>query len=121
MKTLEIGGFGGGYEQTCQTMLTRGLKWATEHDVGGLKYQGYEGVFGLLMAKSKAARALDRAMLADHLDATGAIHQAVVDHLILILQGGYGKWLEDGGVNRQMEIEDPEREAAVKKLEEKKQ
>jgi len=119
MKTLEISGFGGGYEQTCQTMLTRGLKWASEHDFHGLEYRGYEGVYGYLMAKTDAAKDLDRAMLADRLDATGAMHQTVVNHLLFIFHESYAKWLEQGA-DRQLDIEDLEREAALKKLEEKK-
>jgi hypothetical protein len=120
MKTLDISGFGGGYEKACQTMLTRGLKWGSEHVVGELKYQGYEGVFGLLMAKGNAAKDLDRAILADRIDATGAMHQAVVENLMFIFNRGYVAWLQEGRPDGQVEIDDPEREAAVKKLEEKK-
>jgi hypothetical protein len=116
MKTLEISGFGGGYEGTCQTMLTRGLKWASEHDFNGLEYQGYEGVYGFLKAKTEAAKDLDRALFADRIDATGAMHQTVVNHLLFILHEDYATWLNQGGLAREIEIDDPERGAALLKL-----
>jgi len=117
MKTLELSGFGGGYEATAQTMLTRGLKWASERtQVEDVKYEGYEGVYGLIKAKSPSAVALDHALLADHIDATGAMHQCVVENLLIILKHGYETWLKAAGEDRQMDIEDAEREEAVKKL-----
>ena len=120
MKTLEISGFGGGYEQTCQSMLTRALKWASEHDMNEVKYQGWEGVYGLYLAKSDAAKDLDRTMF-EGLDCTGAMHQSVVIHLMFIIRRGYAEWLNGRNPESPIEIDDPEREAAVKKLEEKKQ
>lgn len=116
MKTLDISGFGAGYEQVCQTLLTRALKWASENEaVSQLKYAGYDGVFGLIQAQSEAAKSLDQAMFVGNIDATGAMHQSVVCHLLFILENGYDVWLAKGS-DRQLDIEDPEREAALKKL-----
>lgn len=117
MKTLDVSGFGGGYEQTCQLMLTRGLVWCSEQmTVQDVKYEGYEGVYGVLLPKSEAAKALDSAMLADRIDATGAMHQCVVENLLFILKKGYDAWLAAGHPNDLMDIDDPEREEAVEKL-----
>ena len=112
-----MSGFGGGYEQTAQTMLTRGLKWASERkSTEDVKYQGYEGVYGIIIGISVAAKGLDEAMLAAPIDATGAMHQCVVENLLFILKKGYDKWLEAGAAEDRIDLVDPEREAAVEKL-----
>lgn len=119
MKTYDISGFGGGYEQACQTMLTQGLKWlADNYEPNKVRYGGYENVFGLLTAQNDFSKELDKA-ICQGVDATGAMHHAVIQHIIHILKDGYEGWLSLGDVKDQYELDSPEREAAVQRLKER--
>lgn len=116
MKTLDVSGFGGAYEDACQAMLTNGLKWlASNYEPSRLKYGSYANVFGLLIAENDFSKEFDRAVCKD-IDSTGAMHEAVVEHIMQIVKCGYGEWLKQDTEARSYEREDPDREKAVKTL-----
>ncbi len=88
-KTVDISGFGGGYEATCQRMLLRGRAWLQEHpDFDFSVYESATGVYGLVTTKHPMAKALDDALTKD-LDATGAMHHGCISMLAKIHRDGY--------------------------------
>lgn len=97
MKTVDISGFGGGYEATCQKMLLNGIRFLKDKpgfDWSG--YSGYEGIYGVCKAENTDAKALDEAIMEGIGDATGAMHEAVVSHLAYINKHGYDAWIAEG-------------------------
>lgn len=116
MKTLDISGFGGAYEDACQTMLTSGLEWLADHyEPCKLQYTAYKDVFGLLTAENDFSKEFDQAVCAG-VEPTGAMHHAVVGHVLYILRSGYDGWLKQDTGGRSYEREDHDREKAVKAL-----
>lgn len=101
MKTIDISGFGGGYEATCQKALMNGVRFLKAHPDAdwGKAYKGFEGVYGLISPESQIAKDLDKYLgkdIPDCLGMTGAIHQAVVSQLLRIAgYGSYDKWIEE--------------------------
>jgi hypothetical protein len=86
----EISGFGGGYEKTCQDMLENGVKWLTKNsERRDLKGHSYEDVYGIMVADSDDAKEMEKAMMADIDDCTGAMHQAVMSRLFFIAKNGW--------------------------------
>ena len=91
----EISGFGGTYEDGCQTMLDAGVKWLNDHPDAELKMSEYQGVTGLLNEDSEDAKELGKVVVAA-VDAaypdggvTGAMHQAVMSRLMFIEANGW--------------------------------
>ena len=96
MKTVDISGFGGGYEQTCQKMLRNGiefLKGKPDFDWSG--YIQYKNVYGICTAVNEDAKALDDAIKEGTDGTTGAMHQAVIGHLAYVHKNGYEAWLKE--------------------------
>jgi hypothetical protein len=91
----EISGFGGGYENACQTMLEAGVKWLNEHKNADIKVSGYKNVYGILNADSDDAKALEEVVVASVADCTGAMHQAVMTRLNFIAKNGWDKYCEE--------------------------
>lgn len=94
--TASISGFGGGYEDTCQRMLWKGVAYLAE--VRPLlsiwdKVASYEGVYGILRTEGDGIKALEAAVMAGEDDVTGAMHQAVMSHLHQIHKNGVDWWL----------------------------
>lgn len=96
MKTIDISGMGGGYEHVCQRMLANGRKYLAEHPDFSkeLGYRQYEGVTGICLATTIGAKNFNQIIMFGIEDATGAMHQAVVGHLLYIAKNGEEKWLE---------------------------
>ena len=62
IKTLDISGIGGGYEATCQKMLTAGLKFLAEN-IGfnwAQSYKQFENIFVLLVPRVKTRNGLTK-------------------------------------------------------------
>ena len=96
MKTIDISGFGGGYEATCQKMLLNGLRFLKDKpDFDWSGYRTFENVYGICSAVNDNAQALDKAIMNGIDDATGAMHQAVIFHLSYIHQHSYEEWLAE--------------------------
>lgn len=63
MKTIDISGFGGGYEAGCQKMLLNGLKFLKEHPNFDFKvYKQSPRVFGICIGEGETAKELDKAV-----------------------------------------------------------
>ena len=85
----EISGMGGSYEQACRDMLFAGLKWWDEHPAADPHFHGYEGVYGIITEDNDDARELSKAITAVSEGCTGAMHQAVVEHIMAIHKNGW--------------------------------
>ena len=91
----EISGFGGGYEECCQDMLEAGVNWLVEHPKPDLQGHGYKNVYGIFEPDSEDAKALEVAILkASKGEATGAMHQAVMQRLFFIGEHGWERYCE---------------------------
>lgn len=99
--TIDISGFKGGYEETCQILLAIGEKWikgkplSIWEDGKGLKKRYLDGKNGLRPAFFKG---LKEAINSD--DVTGAQAGAVMGHLCYIHKHGRNKWIEDAKEHR---------------------
>lgn len=105
----EISGFGGSYEAGCRAMLKAGVAWIDAHPDADLQFGGFRNVYGLLMDESADARALTRAVMdaaftdpetgkvttAGEYGATGAMHQAVISHVLFIRKNGWEKYVTE--------------------------
>lgn len=80
----EISGFGGGYEAGCRAMLFAGLDWLDQHPNADPQYHGFKGVYGLIDTDNDDARALDAAVIAACDGCSGAMHHAVISHIMFI-------------------------------------
>lgn len=98
-RTVDISGFGGGYEDVCQRMLARGVAYLAEVKPPvemwdrGLKQS--PNIIGIAIAESDGVKALEDAMMAGEDDVTGAMHQAVLNHLAYIHKHGEDGWLAE--------------------------
>ena len=88
----EISGFGGSYEEACQIMLDAGVKWIQTNTHDDLKAKTLKNAYGLLEPTSEQAKALEKAILEPVEDATGGMHQAVMQRLFFIAKHGWGKY-----------------------------
>lgn len=99
MKTIDISGFGGGYEDCCQAMLQRGIRFLKNRpafDWSG--YTQYQNITGVAFANNKDAKELDEVVTKD-IGPTGAQRQAVINHLYYIHAKGYAAWLATAKAN----------------------
>ena len=95
-RTASISGFGGGYEDTCQRMLWRGVAYLAEVQPPLEIWEGthsYEGVFGLLVT-GEGLKELEAAVMRGEDNVTGAQHQAVMGHLRVIHEHGVDWWID---------------------------
>lgn len=89
----EISGFGGGYESACQDMLEAGARWLHERakrdQKTDLQMHGYTNVYGILVADSDDAKALEKVVVDAAPGCSGAMHQAVMSRLLYIAKNGW--------------------------------
>lgn len=119
MDTNDMSGFGGGYEECCQRLLTNGLVYLTEKgDIDGLKYKSYKNVYGICIPKGELSEEMDQAIMEGEDDVSGAMHQAAVSHTFWIAKNGYEAWIAESrrrDPGNVYELEDPKREAIMHK------
>ena len=97
MKTVDISGMGGSYEDCCQKMLLNGIRYLKEHPEFDFKvYHSYKGIYGVMEGEGQSAKDLDAALTVGvGGGTTGAQHQAVISHLAHIHTHSYDQWLEE--------------------------
>lgn len=94
--SVDISGFGGAYEFTCQRMLWNGIEFVEAHPgIKEYKFVTYKNVTGLCGSSCDNARMLEAAIMAGVDDATGAMFHAVVGHVLYIANNGREKWLQE--------------------------
>lgn len=91
----EISGFGGTYESACRNMVIAGLEWWDEHPNADPKFQGYKNVYGVINDQNKDAKDLSNAVVKACEDCTGAMHQAVISHILRIRHVGWEQYCKE--------------------------
>lgn len=127
----EISGFGGGYEAACRAMVKAGVEYWEMRDTSGESpkfdphYKGFKGVFGLCIDDNVDAKALDEAMMNTTMigpdgvavrvgdGATGAMHQAAVNHIFGFRKLGAAEYVS---TLRRREVEEAMEVASNKNL-----
>ena len=97
-KSVSISGFGGGYEDACQRMLWLGMEWIKDKNKSiWVKAHGYDNgpiqFYGIYHTEGQL-KDLEKIWDDKIDDYTGAMHQAVMQHLRYIHENGYEKWLK---------------------------
>ena len=102
----EISGFSGGYEDTCQQMLHNGVKFLVElaktkskDDIDFTLKQTSEDspiqLFGMCDIEGEDGKALEKAVMEDIGDCTGAMHHTVMQRLLFIAGSGWDAYCEE--------------------------
>jgi hypothetical protein len=94
-KMAEISGFGGDYEEACRKMIVVGLEWLDKQEGEYPKFRGYKNVTGLIIEENKPAKELTKIMnqvIGD--EASGAMMQICVEHILYIKKNGWEKYKE---------------------------
>ena len=97
MLTADLSGMGGGYEEMCQKMLWRGVAFLAERKPPlsiWNKTHAYSSVYGVMHTEGAGIKELEKAIIHEGDDVTGAMHQCVMGHLAFIHKNGTGKWIE---------------------------
>jgi len=91
-----ISGFGGSYEDACQKMVLAGCDWFDSHPLAKPKFHGFEHVFGIIVEDNPIAKELTDVMVkACGGDATGAMVQACVGHVLWIRSHSWDEYIAE--------------------------
>ena len=91
----ETSGFGGFYEENCREMVKTGLEWFDDHPDAAPMFSGWVGIFGLVEKDNDAAKELSHAVVASVNDCTGAMHHAVIAHVMHAHKVGWSEYVKD--------------------------
>lgn len=92
-ETVNVSGFGSGYERACQLMIQAGIRFLKENEFH-FDYHTLKGVYGVCVSDAPWSKELDKALMdAVGGDCIGAMHQCVIGHLRYIYEHGYEEWL----------------------------
>ena len=103
----EISGFGGGYEEACRAMVLAGVAWLEANPVADPQFSGYRGVYGVITEDNDDAKDLTAAIMnatvvgadgqpaAVSDGATGAMHQATVNHVLIVKTHGWDWYVNE--------------------------
>lgn len=97
-QTIDISGMGGGYEDGCQRMLWRGVQYLAERKPPTAMWEGAKQnpqIVGVLLTEGDELKKLEQYILDGCSGASGAMHQAVMNHLAYIHQHGTEGWLKE--------------------------
>jgi hypothetical protein len=93
-ETIDMTGFGGGYEHACQKMLLAGVEYLKTKPDFIFDYKTFKDTFGIVWSDSQHAKELDKILLkAVGGDCSGAMHQCVIGHLEYICKFGRDNWI----------------------------
>lgn len=92
----EISGMGGGYEQCCRDMVLAGVKWMEEHPDAKPEFGGFKNIYGVILEENQDAKDLTKAVIdASKGNATGAMHQATIGHVLAIKRLGWEGYFKE--------------------------
>lgn len=95
-KTMsEISGMGGGYEEACRKMVIAGLAYLDKRAEADPRFSTFKHIYGIVKAENKDAQELEDAMLKVVDDATGAMMQACVSHIMWIRKNGWKNYVKE--------------------------
>lgn len=93
-KCDEVSGFGGIYEEGCRKMIIAGVKFMKKHPDTKLEFKEYKNITGVIIPEN-----LESEKLTDHMnasiggEATGAMMQACVNHVMYANKNGWDKYI----------------------------
>ncbi len=97
-KTVDISGMGGDYENACQVMLWRGVAYLDERKPPVEMWKQTKqspNIVGILITEGEDLKALEKYIVRD-IEPSGAMHQAVMNHIAYIHKHGQDGWLKEG-------------------------
>lgn len=106
VKTWDISGMGGGYENACQKMLWTGLNYLLkfDHPEDFLKGRSeFKHIYGIVNLPFAFDECKEEMLKAVNNDCTGAMMQVVTGHLKYITHNGFDKWHEEMKAGRKNE------------------
>lgn len=95
IKTWDLSGMGGGYENACQQMLWDAVRFLFKNKTSDIMLKQSPQVYGLMFVEGKDGKAFEEAMMENVKDCTGAMHQCVSNHAFYIGKNGYDKWYSE--------------------------
>ena len=98
VKTWDISGMGGGYEEACQRMFWTGVKHLQEMQNPEELLQGrkeYVNIYGICKLPESFKECQKKMLAAVNGDCTGAMMQCVTGHLKYFAENGYDKWFAE--------------------------
>lgn len=100
MRSLDISGMGGSYEEGCQRILWLGLEWIKDKPLecwkGTFSYKNIAGIMVVGDGIKELDEILKKDAMLDLGGMTGAMRQFSLRHLHKIHDAGYHWWLEEG-------------------------
>ena len=105
-ETIDISGMSGSYEWGCQVMLRAGLAFLKKHKDFHFDYEQSPHIIGVATTDTPWGKELDKVVteaptkFGEQYGCTGAMHQAVINHLMRIHKDGYSKWLKSFPASR---------------------
>lgn len=109
VKTVELSGRGGGYEEACQKLLWIGIDWIKDKPLeiweksdDGQRNEGISTV-GVYSTEHDALKELDKKFWALDYGISGMQHWTAMGHLKMIHHYGYKWWIAEGKKHREPE------------------
>lgn len=94
---MDISGMGGGYEEACKAMVLKGLEWLEKHPKADIGWKEFKNIYGLTTDETP-----DTEKMIDYMvkkgakgDATGAMVQATLSHVMFIHKNGWDKYQKE--------------------------
>lgn len=86
----QISGFGG------RAMVVAGLEWIDANPNSVPRFTSYQNIYGVIGEDNEDAKKLSEAVVAaSGGDCTGAMHQAVIGHVMWIVRNGWEKYVAE--------------------------
>jgi hypothetical protein len=93
---VEISGFGGDYEDACNSMFEAGMEHMVANGLEGkVSVLTSENIYGVFFPGNEATESLSKAVEAARPDCSGAMLYAVMNHLAYVAKNGWEKYCEE--------------------------
>lgn len=97
IKTWDLSGFGGDYENALQKMVWTGVEFLQKNNIKSFRSEQSPNLIGIAINQGETGKAFDKAILDCVKDygASGAMHQYATNHARYIATHGYKKWFNE--------------------------
>lgn len=97
IKTWDLSGFGGDYENALQLMVWTGVEFLQKNNIKSFRSEQSPNIIGIAINQGETGEAFDKAILDCVKDygASGAMHQYATNHARYIATHGYKKWFNE--------------------------